>query len=98
MDRVRGYSSVNDSYVPARTQLAIEPKPLDIVLQPWKIRFPLERNLRVNVHEEGKIRLGKEAQKLKTQSRPAGRVMQSSHSIHYHIQRIPVANHRPAEK
>jgi hypothetical protein len=85
MDRVRGYSSVNDSYVPARTKLSIESKPLDIVLQPWKIRFSPERNFRVDVHGEGKIRLRKEAQKLKTQSRLAGRVMQSGHSIHYHV-------------
>jgi hypothetical protein len=85
MDRVRGYSSVNDGYVPARTQFAIEPKPLYIVLQPWEIRLSLERNFRVNVHEEGEIRRRKEAQKLKTESRPTGRVMQASHSIHYHV-------------
>jgi len=62
MDRIRGHSSVNDGNVPARTQLAIELKPLDIILQLWKIRLSLERDLRVNVHEEGKIRLGKEPQ------------------------------------
>jgi hypothetical protein len=85
MNRISGYPSVNNGNVPARTQLAIEPQPLDIILQPWKIRFSLERNLGVNVHEEGKIRLRKEAQKLKTQSRPAGRVVQAGHSVHHHV-------------
>jgi len=85
MNRVCGHSSVNDDNIPARTQLAIELKPLDIILQPWKIRLSLERNLRINIHKEGKIRLRKQPQKLKTQSRSAGHVMQAGHSVHHHV-------------
>src|SRR5947199_10559115 len=98
MNRVCGHSSVNDDNVPARTQLAIELKPLDIVLQPWEIRFSLERNLGVNVHEEGKIRPREETQELETQSHVTCRVVQSCDSIHNHVQRIPLANHRAAEQ
>jgi len=66
MNRIRGHSSVNDCDAPARTQLAIEPKPLNIILQPWEIRLSLERNLGVNVHKEGEIGLWEETQELET--------------------------------
>src|SRR6184192_999468 len=98
MNRVCGHSSVNDDNVPARTQLAIELKPLDIILQTWKIRLSLERNLRINIHKEGKIRLRKQPKKLKTQSRSAEHVMQAGHSVNHHVQRIPVAYHSPTKK
>src|SRR5438477_9912995 len=97
MNRIRGHPSVNDCDVPARTQLAIELKPLDIILQHWKIWSSFERNLGVNVHEEGKVRPRVVPQELETQSHVTCRVVQSCHSIHHHDQRLPVADHNPTQ-
>src|SRR5438874_12794698 len=97
MNRIRGHPSVNDCDVPARTQLAIELKPLDIILQPWKIRFSLERNLGVNVHEEGKIRPREETQELETKWHVPCGVVQSCISFHNNFQLIPSEIHLSAE-